>query len=421
MALNPTVKSALDKMNVPQGVQTGLSVLGSAALGGLAARRPAAAEAITRPAREQAQRDFQAEQTRLANQEARALAGMKMFGELAINALRDRNTPEPMRQELSRGLQAINEQLGGVGFEGLPLDQVIQPLQKEDKFTQRGFFRTQDGEELPAVQGNDGITRIQHQGKLVTPSELGVPGRFFTASQLTGSSEDVGLTKSQFGKEVQNFIAAEDNVVKVLTRLNDLRTGLDDPQASVGLTSSLIQFGETVRSQIEQASGNILRNDEGQINEGLLDDPELSENTRSAIKAGEIDSAIIDLAYVFASAREGGKLTDADVRLARETFTSGSKPVMKAKITSAMRRFFNDHNAVGRRRGARFPEQTQQFRPLTEELLGFQISQSGQAQEEGTENPFVDMPKADLINVDINSLSEDDLKLYLEATRSGRP
>lgn len=191
-------------------------------------------------------------------------------------------------------------------------------------------------------------TPLQQQMLRTLAAEKGGTNVSVDLKGLQGKEEvKAAIDTAKTFKDKAQRVRALDTLANESTRL------LLEPGTTIGAVGGMIRGIEGIRSQIQQAVSN--PEELNRVTSGLSDDNKRWIN--KAIQSGGVDSNEIALMFGIASGRETGKLTDNDVKFARDTFAGTSSiPLYISKLQQTRDRQVSGFNARATETLSRSPQ-----------------------------------------------------------------
>jgi hypothetical protein len=166
---------------------------------------------------------------------------------------------------------------------------------------------------------------VNARGQIIDPvSRKVIPGAIKAPTeQRTGV-----LTSAQRGKEIADLRDKEVKLRQTVNAVEELKTLYKNPDFVGGVAGDLVSAVNSAKAQFQQITGDNVIED-GKVNKGTFGKDLSKENigfiTNAARSKDRVDSAVITLAYSLAKLRDpGGRLSDADVNLAKQTIGKGA-------------------------------------------------------------------------------------------------
>jgi len=166
--------------------------------------------------------------------------------------------------------------------------------------------------------------------------------------EQTGSPSSFGLTKNQTGKTIQANAEAYKTGAKAILGLDELSRFVSSPDFAGGVAGDALGVANNFVAQAKNVFGlNIDVTDEKWYDQAI--DPsskEISKWRRMAINDQRFAGALIELAYIKAKTLDkGGRVTDADLRYAKQILQAGADPLaLKAMLLDNMVRIERNYN-----------------------------------------------------------------------------
>ena len=149
-------------------------------------------------------------------------------------------------------------------------------------------------------------------------------GSQMISTSLQGSQEDIGFTKP----EVRNFHELESKMPYVQRVADRVQEGLNSGEYVGGISGDTLQVFNSLRNQVQQ-----VRQQFGEKDISLSVDKYRDALGGAANMSNQVQSALIDLAYLTAKAKDpSGRISDKDLKFELQTFglnTADPQIIMK--------------------------------------------------------------------------------------------
>lgn len=208
------------------------------------------------------------------------------------------------------------------------------------------------------VPGVDGVQPgvVDKQGRIVHPTtRKPIPGAIKAPSQQE-TGEPGSLTQSQIGKEQIDFEERRIGVRNSIQDIEKVRSLVLSDEFIGGLSGDIASSANSVIQQVKQITGGAsVFDDNGRLDPDKLNlsKENMSRFRRAAINDDRVDSAIMELAFVFAKElNPDGRISDADVRSAERIISQGAdKASINATLSDVQERIVRRLNNRAKEKG----------------------------------------------------------------------
>ncbi|MDV2964522.1 hypothetical protein RZ532_00920 [Nitratireductor aquimarinus] len=187
------------------------------------------------------------------------------------------------------------------------------------------------------------------QGRTVDGLKDMMTGETIPADATVGSISDTSETfgTSELSKARDNILGRRAGLTSMINQV----TAIDEQLAQANADQAIGLIGSAARvfNDVATQAGAALRAAGVDVPEGLRDVQLYQDSFRSmGVQNANLQSALLDLAYATAQAREPGRLTEADVERALNTIGANLQDpqAMRQVLRGAVERAKTDYNAV---------------------------------------------------------------------------